>query len=293
MKPLALLLLFGLLLSQNVTAQKPWRAKLFVHFLDSNNQIVTDTVWFGADSLGDIGYQPGLDVIDTAITRYKVLGVDSIVQLEYNTGCLNLKQNIQHIKKGNIDFKLYALGRVVAISWDTLDFIYKSDTNYWLTSAYLISNNAYLGAIDMTTPISICGLVDASGNFKFNSKDSIPVYSENTTISSCNYPYPTTHIELRTYFGYYNPTLGMRNYKIDNINLYPNPVSDFLNIRFTKPQTGILKIINTFNGTVLTNELCNLNHYKIEVSSLSNGIYLLVIENGGNQFLYEKIIIQH
>jgi len=77
------ILLCLMLLSSVCSAQAPWRAKLFFHFLDSNNTIVTDTVWFGCDSLGDIGFQQGLDVFDTIVKPNKVLGFDSLVQIQY------------------------------------------------------------------------------------------------------------------------------------------------------------------------------------------------------------------
>ena len=124
MKPFTLLLLFGLFFSLNVQAQKPWRAKLFVHFLDSNNQIVTDTVWFGADSLGDAGYQPGLDVIDTNLQWNKVYSSDELIKVQCNTDCANLKVNIEKFTK-NITLDFFCLGNPVSISWDTLDFFYR------------------------------------------------------------------------------------------------------------------------------------------------------------------------
>ena len=78
------ILLCLMLLSSVCSAQPPWRAKLFVHFLDSNNQIVTDTVWFGCDSLGAEGFQSGLDVIDTSLQWNKVYSADELIKTKFN-----------------------------------------------------------------------------------------------------------------------------------------------------------------------------------------------------------------
>ena len=66
---------------------------------------------------------------------------------------------------------------------------------------------------------------------------------------------------------------------IDELNselsIYPNPVEDFLHLKNIPSSVEKLKIISLNGQTVLTSSITN----KIDVSKISNGVYLLVAEN--------------
>jgi hypothetical protein len=151
------------LLFQTLQAQPPWRAKLYVNFLDSNNQIVKDTVWFGFDSLGAEGYQSGLDVIDTNLQWNTVYGSDDLIMNQFNTSCPNLRNNIVSHTMGYTWFKFFALGNIKSIGWDSSDFIFQIDSNNRMTHAYINSLNGYIGFPD-ATKMSIRGeWIDSPG----------------------------------------------------------------------------------------------------------------------------------
>jgi hypothetical protein len=148
---------------QALCAQPPWRAKLFVNFIDSNNQTVTDTVWFGFDSLGAEGYQPGLDVIDTNLQWNRVYGSDDLIMNQFNTSCPNLRTNIVSHSLGYTWFKFFALGNIKSIGWDSSDFNYIVDSGFRMTYVYINSLNGYIGFYD-ATKMSIRGeWIDSPG----------------------------------------------------------------------------------------------------------------------------------
>lgn len=289
-----ILLLIGTFLftiTNSTQAQTPWRAKLFVHFLDSNNKIVTDTVWFGCDSLGDIGYQQGLDIFDTAVTQNKVLGFDSLVQIQYKTGCANLKQNVKQLKKGVTDFTFYAFGRVVAMSWDKLDFLYNPDTLHWLTFAYLISKNSYLRVFD-NNEADICYLVGTT--LKFALYDSIRAFGEGMLPLECNYQSKITHLRLLVNFGYYDSSIGLKKSSLNGADIYPNPVNRILHVSFNKLFSGVLQVITPLGFQVMSQDINASDYSEIDLSSLSNGLYYINFTDKKNQVVHcQKIIIQH
>jgi hypothetical protein len=140
--------IFLIVITNVCKAQPPWRAKLYVNFLDSNNQTVIDTVWFGFDSLGAEGYQEGLDIIDTNLQWNKVYGSDEIIKNQYNTSCPNMRTNIVSHTLGYTWFKFFALGNIKSIGWDSSDFNYMVDSGFRMTYVYINSLNGYIGFFD-------------------------------------------------------------------------------------------------------------------------------------------------
>jgi hypothetical protein len=80
--------------------------------------------------------------------------------------------------------------------------------------------------------------------------------------------------------------VGINNFK-DNIFIFPNPANDVVNI------LGIdvvnVKVFNNIGQIVLTQNNSNI----INVSGLTNGIYLLSIETSTGCIIHNKIIINH
>jgi len=280
--------IFLIVITNVCKAQAPWRAKLFVHFLDSNNQIVTDTVWFGCDSLGDIGYQENLDVIDTLAKTNKAFGFDSVVQIQFNTNCINVKYDIQAFKKGLFKFDIYTFGTVTSISWDTSDFIY-NDSLYKIRGVRLWSSNSYLAAIDIDQYI----LYNENRNDNKFSFDSISIFNYNPTIHACNFNLTVTHLAVQIVMGF--GLVGFKESpKSDVINIFPIPVNDLLNLEFETPFTGNLILRNQIGQILKFITLNNNQLIKINLSEYDNGLYYLSYQNNNNQLFYtKKIIIQH
>jgi hypothetical protein len=74
-------------------------------------------------------------------------------------------------------------------------------------------------------------------------------------------------------FFYKASTLGVKNFSLSNINMYPNPVSDEVTIEAKK----LIQKVAVFN--LLGQEVLSLspktNSAKIQTSSLSKGVYVI------------------
>ena len=78
-----------------------------------------------------------------------------------------------------------------------------------------------------------------------------------------------------------------------SINIYPNPTVDFINIESNVPITIYsVELINSIGETIMkpVETTQNKIYQRINVNSLVNGIYLLVL-NTDNGFVHEQIII--
>jgi len=85
-------------------------------------------------------------------------------------------------------------------------------------------------------------------------------------------------------------TVGLNEWNNTNeISIYPNPASDFINIEI--PESGTIRLMNINGEIILEKESTNSN-FILDVSFLSNGIYILELRN--DQFIHKnKITIQH
>lgn len=86
-------------------------------------------------------------------------------------------------------------------------------------------------------------------------------------------------------------TLSVKELSNDlHLLVYPNPASNDVTIRSSGAFTGTLTIYNGFGETALQQKLNDqTNHISIE--SLSNGVYLLMIESGSSKQI-KKLVIQ-
>ncbi|MCB0456046.1 MAG: T9SS type A sorting domain-containing protein, partial [Aequorivita sp.] len=73
-------------------------------------------------------------------------------------------------------------------------------------------------------------------------------------------------------------TMGVADYSLEKINIYPNPVKDVLHILDNNLNTQIISIISTTGQVV--QKIFNQN--QVDVSSLSPGIYYAKIETNEN-----------
>ncbi|MFN8255768.1 MAG: T9SS type A sorting domain-containing protein [Bacteroidales bacterium] len=111
-----------------------------------------------------------------------------------------------------------------------------------------------------------------AGALKLNSAlktDSLTIYSENEN-------------------GFTEPD------KSNNLHVFPNPARDFINILVKEPTSDKIRIsiVNEFGQFVFKNVDYYLRNEKTEISlaNLSNGKYILIVENGKGK--YQKLIIR-
>ena len=82
------------------------------------------------------------------------------------------------------------------------------------------------------------------------------------------------------------------NFKPENLNvsIYPNPVTDILNVRLTNGEAKQIRIINTLGKVLYSTEVISLNGVtQIPVSNLSKGTYFVEIITAENKVV-EKFI---
>jgi hypothetical protein len=273
-------------------AQKPWRAKLFIHFLDSNNKLVTDTIWFGLDSLGDEGYQEGLDVIDTVGSVNKILSHDSLVQNQFNTDCGNLKYNIKKIKYGETRFDFYAMGRIMSMSWDTLDFLYEDTLNkYFASNCILRAYNGYIGGIDR---VQFFLMAAEKNKIYFSKRDSIEAFAE-SPLSNCNRQFNVFAFSFTVAFFDKLRNLSIKETEKTNFLISPNPFKDNVKISF-KNEAFHNKLnlkVHSITGKLVKETYLSINGNvaNIDLVDLEEGIYILSIEDETNcKVSYHKII---
>ena len=276
---------------QLVFAQKPWKAKLFIHFLDSNNKAVTDTIWFGLDSLGDEGYQEGLDVFDTVGSVNKILSHDSLVQNQFNTDCGNLKYNIKKMKYGETRFDFYAMGRIISMSWDTTDFLYDDTLNsIYLSYSILTPQNGYIRGIDAENFY----MLSRYKNKRYNLRDSVFVINE-SPLFYCNRQYRAFGFSLTVAFVKELSNLSVKQTEETNFLIGPNPLKDNVNISF-KNEAFHNKLnlkVHTISGKLVKETYLSVNDgdANIDLADLDQGIYILSIEDETNRKVtYHKII---
>ncbi len=74
-----------------------------------------------------------------------------------------------------------------------------------------------------------------------------------------------------------------------DLNCFPNPFKDFITIEYPSSEAAILEILSAHGKLVFKKELNNSGSYKINLSSLPAGIYLVKLKTG-NKTLTEKIL---
>lgn len=74
------------------------------------------------------------------------------------------------------------------------------------------------------------------------------------------------------------------------INVYPNPASDILNIQIENGTATSFEIYD-MQGKLILQHIINSNNTPLSVSSLTNGLYILLLRNEQNEAVQKKISI--
>jgi len=78
--------------------------------------------------------------------------------------------------------------------------------------------------------------------------------------------------------------------KENEIEIYPNPINDFLNIRLFEPDVNNLNIsIYDQLGREKIHQTINGHGGQVDVSALSPGIYLLRVQGTDRSYVYKLI----
>lgn len=90
-----------------------------------------------------------------------------------------------------------------------------------------------------------------------------------------------------------NAVLSTNENEIDDLIIYPNPVSDVLNIKSNKMTNGHWELINHIGQVVKTSEFMT-NELQINTSKLPAGIYFIKLEDDGlNATITKRIVVSN
>jgi hypothetical protein len=82
-------------------------------------------------------------------------------------------------------------------------------------------------------------------------------------------------------------TLGLDDYLGEEINIYPNPTTDFINFSLSGLESTAVTVVDVTGKLVLSTVISSENN--IDVSSLKSGVYFAQIEVDGRQASYKFI----
>ncbi len=270
-------ILLLIIFSSICNAQAPWKARLFVHYSeDPTGKTITDTIWFGCDSLGAEGYQAGLDVVDTIFDQNKTFFSDPLAQSQLGLPSpYNLKTNIKAFNKnGTVSYKLIANGWVFALSWDTTDFIYEQP-DFKLFAINLFCKDCYLSAWEREQHTLMSR--NADGSHKFFGRDSIEVLQGNGM-----------GLEIILYFKDTN-MVGVNEFPL-NFTLNQNPVHNEIVLHFKEHITGNITLTNNLGQVVYSSNLQNQYRHNFDVTHITSGLYYLSVSNNQTQSKPIKIL---
>lgn len=78
-------------------------------------------------------------------------------------------------------------------------------------------------------------------------------------------------------------TLGVNNYSLlENIQIYPNPTVDIVNVNFEKSDTYTISIYS-YSGKKIKTIKTTKTKQQISFDSYANGVYILLIKNSQKQ----------
>jgi hypothetical protein len=84
---------------------------------------------------------------------------------------------------------------------------------------------------------------------------------------------------------------GINSYESSNIRVFPNPVSDILQISGIDNMNEV-KIYDVQGKNVISMNALNQNHLEINTTNLNDGIYFYSI-NSGDKFFSGKFMVRH
>ncbi len=87
--------------------------------------------------------------------------------------------------------------------------------------------------------------------------------------------------------------VGINSSSINNDNtlyIYPNPTTNYVNIKFNSFDEYTLNIINTFGEIIFTKQYNNKNNVNISTENFARGLYFIQITNSNKQIVKKLIL---
>lgn len=270
---LIILFFFG----QLAFAQLPWNAKVMLH---NPNTGEMDTVWIGCDENGAIGFQEGLDIIDTLLVNN--LGIwsdDTIV----NSDCFNLKKDIRDFITGNKYFDLQLIDSNIGfvpdyIKIDSNEFKFDDGINT-ITFAYVkVLEGGYVMAPDVET----WGIFYGADTINFPNNpfytDSISIFYESSNNSCISNEISNMRLQLIVGVNTYVPT-GYPLLRVEKLMIFPNPSGGELFIEHAQ-EYKFFELFSQYGERITEGNLSGSDtFYKINLQEVHQGYYILRLFN--------------
>lgn len=167
----------------------------------------------------------------------------------------------------NVTFSVAAVGKNIEYQWQV-----------GANGAFANINNNGIYSGVKTNTLKVTGVSRAQNEYEFRC-----VISSKT----CNAPSDTSNIAVL----YVEPVVSVAGItNNDDIIIYPNPVTDVLNININNKKSSEFKIIDQYGRTVIANEFnTNLKKVTVNTSTLATGVYTIMIYDiSGNQLKKER-----
>ena len=101
--------------------------------------------------------------------------------------------------------------------------------------------------------------------------------------------YDANNCNSDTVIFYVNET-GLDDLHANEINIYPNPAVDYLNIDFaSQSQTGIIELKDVLGRSLIKKQFKNIKQVQLNTAFLASSSYYIVIKT--DDFLIQKKII--
>lgn len=107
-----------------------------------------------------------------------------------------------------------------------------------------------------------------------------------STEASFNYTMPANDETLTANFQLVINVLDLRN---TQLSIFPNPASEFLN--FSNHENILTLELYNLNGQMIFGTEVNENHYKLNVSSLPHGLFMLKLTTANKEVFTKKVLI--
>lgn len=286
----------------------------------------SDTVWFGCDTGGGVGYQEGLDILDTSTFNkpLKIVMYDSIVQKELGTGtCGNLKRNIKSFKETKTrydnnpiggyyensfqtEFNFYVLldadvidttsrggglySTLGTITWDKSEFSFENDS-FEITHGMIILNNGWFINTLGQTYYDIFAPV-TSGNISVL----IDPIDPGCILESSKYEIISS-LRLSVKNNLYSTTRFIQSIvETDNVigKIYPNPSNGNFTIEFNDFKNAYIVISDIVGRSIYKETINDQQKSIIRLYDVLDGLYLLqVYDDESNLIGVKKILIDY
>jgi hypothetical protein len=89
-----------------------------------------------------------------------------------------------------------------------------------------------------------------------------------------------------------NGNINVEDVLLNNIQIYPNPVSKYLNISSGNIKDKIILSLFDHLGRIWLEQITNISETKLDVSNLSGGFYLLSVETGQGRITRKILVVE-